>query len=55
MKSPLKLPRDQVEALRPGDVRLYLSSRGWVPQPDGPSPRALTYRHSAFPEEADLA
>jgi hypothetical protein len=41
MKSPLKLPRDQIEPLRPGDVRLYLTSHGWVARPNGTSSNAL--------------
>jgi hypothetical protein len=49
MKSPLKLPRDQVEALRPGDVRLYLTSRGWVPKRNGASDKAIEFRHPSFP------
>ena len=49
MKSPVKLPRDQVEALRPGDVKLYLSSRGWASQPSFQSRDALVFRHSSFP------
>jgi hypothetical protein len=49
MKSPLKLPRDQVEALRPGDVRLYLTSRGWVPKRNGATDKAMEFRHPSFP------
>jgi hypothetical protein len=49
MKSPLKLPRDQVEALRPGDVRLYLTSRGWVPRRNGVTDKAMEFRHPSFP------
>ena len=50
MKSPLKLPREQVEALRPGDVRLYLTSRGWLPRPDGASPKAVEFHNPAYAE-----
>ena len=49
MKSPLKLPRDQVEALRPGDVRLYLTSRGWVPRRNGVTDKAMEFWHPSFP------
>jgi hypothetical protein len=49
MKSPLKLPRDQVEALRPGDVRLYLTSRGWVPKRNGDGDKATEFGHPSFP------
>lgn len=47
MKSPLKLPRDQIEALRPGDVRLYLTTHGWVSTPNGRSSNALEFRHTS--------
>ena len=49
MKSPLKLPRDQVEALRPGDVRLFSTSRGWVPKRNGVTDKAMEFRHPSFP------
>ncbi len=50
MKSPLKLPREQIEALRPGDVRLYLTGRGWFPRPDGSSSKAVEFHNPAYPE-----
>jgi hypothetical protein len=49
MKSPQNLPRDQVEALRPGDVRLYLASRGWVPVSEATSSRAIELRNPLYP------
>ena len=45
MTSTLKLPRDQVEALRPRDLQLYLVSRGWVADPAESSPAATLFRH----------
>ncbi len=30
MNTSPRLPRDQVLALRPGDVELHLTSRGWL-------------------------
>ncbi|QDV33710.1 hypothetical protein [Tautonia plasticadhaerens] len=45
MKSPSRLPREQVNALRPGDVKQYLTSRGWRPQGDADLPKAVTLRH----------
>jgi hypothetical protein len=45
MTSTLKLPRDQVEALRPRDVQLYLVSRGWVADPTESSPSATLFHH----------
>jgi hypothetical protein len=45
MTPTLKLPRDQVAAIRPRDVQLYLVSRGWVSDPAESSPDASLYRH----------
>jgi hypothetical protein len=51
MTSAMKIPRDQIEALRPGDVRLYLSSRGWVAVPEtSPSPRAVEFHNESHPD-----
>ena len=50
MKSRLKLPREPIEALRPGDVRLYLTSRGWLPRPDGSSPKPVEFHNPAYPD-----
>ncbi len=44
MTSTLKLPREQVEALRPRDVQLYLVSRGWIVDPAESSPAATLFR-----------
>ena len=50
MTSALKLPKDQVGALRISDVQLHLMSRGWVADA-GASPRnATVYR---YPSERD--
>jgi len=51
MKSPLRLSQEQVAALRPGDVRHYLISRGWVSdaEPNGAPPKALTFHHPDRP------
>ena len=48
--SPTKLPRDQIEALRPGDVRLYLASRGWVPRQADPSQKAIDFTNPLYPD-----
>jgi len=45
MSLTLKLPRDQVEALRPRDVQLYLVGRGWVADTAESSPDATLFRH----------
>jgi hypothetical protein len=47
--SPTKLPREQIEALRPGNVRLYLASRGWATGEIGPSQRAVEFTNPAYP------
>jgi hypothetical protein len=53
MSSALRLPKDVVSALRPENVRLYLTSRGWVGEPYGKGGKGLTFRHSSTPQ-ADL-
>jgi hypothetical protein len=45
-----RLPKDLVTALRPGDVQLYLSSRGWVSEPFGPAGKGLLFRHPSYPD-----
>jgi hypothetical protein len=35
--------------LRPGDVRLYLSTRGWIPKRNGAADKAIEFRHPSFP------
>ena len=47
---PTKLPREQIEALRPGDVRLYLASRGWVPRQADPSQKAIDFTNPLYPD-----
>ena len=48
MSSTLKLPKDQVESLRPRDVQLYLSSQGWVINDGGSSDVATSYHNPKF-------
>lgn len=50
MTLTLKLPREELSALRPEDVQLYLTSRGWRKEPAGPTAKATVYRN---PNEAD--
>jgi len=45
--SPL-LPKDVLLALRPGDISLYLTSRGWVSKPYGAVGQALQFRNSSM-------
>ena len=45
MNTPSRLPRDQMLALRPGDVKLYLTSQGWIPQATNGSNRRLSLHH----------
>ncbi len=42
------LPNDLVTALRPGDVQLYLTSRGWVSEPFGPAGKGFRFRHPSL-------
>ncbi|HEU5117104.1 MAG TPA: hypothetical protein VFT74_10605, partial [Isosphaeraceae bacterium] len=49
MSTPSRLPREQVDALRPGDVKLYLTSRGWVAQAmNGSTPKAVVLHHPNY-------
>ena len=48
MNSSLKLPKDQVESLRPRDVQRYLNGEGWVINEGESSPVASVYRNSNF-------
>ena len=48
-----KLPKDLMLALRPGDVRAYLASRGWRSEPYDSAGNGLLFRHPSMPE-ADL-
>jgi hypothetical protein len=47
MTPTLKLPRDQIAAIRPRDVQLYLVSRGWVADPAESTLDAPLFRHPA--------
>jgi hypothetical protein len=53
LNSILKLPRDQVEALRPRDVQHYLTSRGWTADATESSSKATLYRHPLI-DEAEI-
>lgn len=48
MNVTLKLPRDQVESLRPRDVQHYLVSRGWTAEEAELSPAAAIFHHPAM-------
>src|SRR6202035_5202378 len=48
--SNLKLPRDQVAALRAEDLQMYVQSRGWRLDEAASSDRAAYYR---LPDQAD--
>jgi hypothetical protein len=50
MNATLKLPKEELSALRPEDVQLYLTSRGWQTESAAPSAKATTYR---LPNEPD--
>jgi hypothetical protein len=54
MNLALRLPKDQVESLRPRDVQHYLVSRGWVADEAESSPAATVYRHPIL-EDAEIA
>jgi hypothetical protein len=53
MNSALRLSKDDMLALRPGDVQLYLMSQGWQPKPYGKEGNALLFRHPSF-RDVDL-
>jgi hypothetical protein len=44
MTATLKLPKEDLSALRPEDVQLYLTSRGWQKEPAASTDKATTYR-----------
>jgi hypothetical protein len=50
MTASLKLPKEELSALRTEDVQLYLSSRGWQAEPAAPSGKATIFR---FPNQPD--
>ena len=53
MSLALKLPKEQVESLRPRDVQHYLLGRGWVAEASESSDVATTYRSPAS-EDAEV-
>src|SRR5262249_14758696 len=50
MTGALKLPKDVVGSLRPGDVQLYLTSRGWIGEPFGKDGKGLRFHHPSMPK-----
>ena len=50
MSSTLKLPGSTAAALRPTDVRQYLTSRGWVSEPFGAAGKGLRFTHVDYPK-----
>ena len=48
MNASTLLPKDVLLALRPGDISLYLTSRGWVSKPYGAVGQALQFRKSSM-------
>jgi hypothetical protein len=50
MNTTSMLPKDVATSLRPGDVQLYLSSRGWKSKPYGPDGIGLQFFHPSFPK-----
>jgi hypothetical protein len=44
MTGALKLPKDIVGSLRPGDIQLYLTSRGWISEPFGKGGKGLRFQ-----------
>ncbi len=50
MNASSRLPKDLLLSLRPGDVQLYLSSRGWKSELYGTEGNALLFLHPSFPE-----
>jgi len=49
MNSSSSLPKDVLLSLRPGDINLYLTRRGWVSNPYGVGGEALQFRHPSMP------
>ncbi len=50
MTGAFKLPKDIVGSLRPGDVQLYLTSRGWISEPFGKGGKGLRFHHPSIPQ-----
>src|SRR5271166_1217835 len=46
----LKIPKEQLAALRPGDVQSYLLSRGWLADREASPPRGTLFRHPSIPD-----
>ena len=42
--------RTCVDSLRPGDVQLYLTSRGWISEPFGKGGKGLRFHHPSIPQ-----
>ncbi len=53
MNSWSMLPKDAVLSLRPGDVQLYLTSRGWVAEPYVSEGKGLLFQHPSM-SQVDL-
>lgn len=50
MNATLKLPKQDLSALRPEDVQLYLTSRGWQMESTTPTAKATAYRFADEPD-----
>ena len=50
----LKIPKEQLAALRPGDVQSYLLSRGWLADREASPPRGTLFRHPSIPDAEAL-
>ena len=46
----LKIPKEQLAALRPGDVQSYLLSRGWLADREASPPRGTLFGHPSIPD-----
>jgi hypothetical protein len=49
MNASLLLPKDVLLALRPDEIDLCLTRRGWTSEPYGAAGQGLQFRHSAMP------
>lgn len=50
MTATFKLPKEELSALRPEDVQLYLSSRGWKKETAASTAKATVYRFAQEPD-----
>jgi hypothetical protein len=50
MTGALNVSMDVAGSLRPGDVQLYLLSRGWIGEPFGKDGKGLRFHHPSIPE-----